>query len=152
MLEGEQIVYVARVAAHRIMSVAINVGTRFPAHETSMGRVLLAGLGQDRRTMILSGAVLEPRTPRTITDRQDLEAELERVAEQGYALVDQELEIGLRSIAAPIRDVGGEVVAAVNLSVAAATMTPAEMRRRLLGPLQEAAEAISRDLGVTPGS
>jgi IclR family transcriptional regulator, pca regulon regulatory protein len=152
VLEGEQIVYVARVAAHRIMSVAINVGTRFPAHETSMGRVLLAGLGQDRRTMILSGAVLEPRTPRTITDRQDLEAELERVAEQGYALVDQELEIGLRSIAAPIRDVGGEVVAAVNLSVAAATMTPAEMRRRLLGPLQEAAEAISRDLGVTPGS
>ncbi len=152
VLDGDQIVYVARVPARRIMSVAISIGTRFPAHETSMGRVLLAGLDQAQRETILRTAILEARTPKTITTREQLDQELTRVADQGYALVDQELEIGLRSIAVPILGQSQEVVAAINVSVPAASMTAAEMRRRLLGPLQQTAAAISRDLAVTPGA
>jgi IclR family pca regulon transcriptional regulator len=146
ILEGDEVVYVARVPARRIMSLTITVGTRFPAHETSMGRVLLAGLPAAERAGRLDRISFEPRTPRTIVSRAKLEAELNRIAKQGYALVDQELELGLRSIAVPIQTADGSVVAAVNLSVPTAALTPAEMRRRLLGPLGDAAAAIARDL------
>lgn len=146
ILEGDEVVYVARVPVRRIMSVTITVGTRFPAHQTSMGRVLLAGLGAPERARALERIRFEARTPRTILSAVTLAAELDRIADQGYALVDQELEVGLRSIAAPIRAPDGRVVAALNLSVPAAALTPAEMRRRLLGPLTDAALAIARDL------
>ena len=148
ILEGADVVYVARVQARRIMSVTISVGTRFPAHQTSMGRVLLAGLPVPARRAVLASASFAPRTPRTITTRAALEAELDRVAESGYALVDQELEVGLRSIAVPVRGPDDAVVAAVNLSVTASTMTPPEMRKRLLGPLRDTAAAISEDLAL----
>lgn len=146
ILDGQDVVYVARVQARRIMSVTISVGTRFPAHQTSMGRVLLAGLPADERAKRLADIEFEQRTPRTIMSRGELEAELERVAAHGYALVDQELEVGLRSIAAPIERPDATVAAAINLSVPAATLTPAGMRKHLLGPLLETASAISRDL------
>lgn len=145
ILDGAEIVYVARVPARRIMTIAINIGTRLPAHETSMGRVLLAFLPADERQRLLAGLELTPRTAKAITTRAALDAELDRIVKQGYALVDQELELGLRSLAAPIRDGTGAVIAAVNLSVPAATMTPTEMRKRLLRPLLATAEAISRD-------
>jgi IclR family pca regulon transcriptional regulator len=148
VLDGGEVVYVARVPTRRIMTVAINVGTRFPAHATSMGRVLLAGLPAPARAATLDAVAFEAITPATITAREALEQELDRIAEQGYAVVDQELEVGLRSIAAPIRDGGGAVVAAVNLSVHASTMTPAEMRERLQPPLRETAAAIERDLAM----
>jgi IclR family pca regulon transcriptional regulator len=148
ILDGSDVVYVARVQARRIMSVTISVGTRFPAHQTSMGRVLLAGLPAPARRAVLASASFAPRTPRTLVTRAALEAELDRVAEQGYALVDQELELGLRSIAAPIRGPEAKVVAAINLSVPASTVTPAEMRKRLLGPLCDTAAAISEDLAL----
>ncbi len=148
ILDGPDVVYVARVQARRIMSVGISVGTRFPAHQTSMGRVLLAGLPLAARRSLLAGASFAPRTPRTIVTRAALEAELDRVAESGYALVDQELEVGLRSIAVPILGADASVVAAVNLSVPASAMAPAEMRKRLLGPLRETAAAISADLAL----
>jgi IclR family pca regulon transcriptional regulator len=151
VLDGGDVVYVARVPTRRIMTVAITVGTRFPAHATSMGRVLLAGLDAPARAAALDGADLAPITPSTITDRGALEAELDRVARDDYALVDQELEVGLRSIAAPIRDPAGAVVAAVNLSVHAATMTVEAMRATLLPPLRETAGAIARDLAMAPG-
>ena len=146
VLEGQDVVYVARVQARRIMGVTISVGTRFPAHQTSMGRVLLAGLSSQQRHALLDTVSFVPRTPQTIVSRAALEAELDRVAKQGYALVDQELELGLRSIAVPIQNAERQVVAAVNVSVAASTLTPAEMRRRLLTPLRDTAVAISRDL------
>jgi IclR family pca regulon transcriptional regulator len=146
ILEGDEVVYVARVPARRIMSVAITVGTRFPAHETSMGRVLLAGLDPPERARAIARISFVPRTPRTIVSAAELEAELDRIARQGYALVDQELEVGLRSIAVPIHAPDGSVTAAVNLSMPAAAITPAEMRRRLLGPLGETARAIAADL------
>jgi IclR family transcriptional regulator, pca regulon regulatory protein len=150
VLDGAEVVYVARVPTRRIMTVAITVGTRFPAHATSMGRVLLAGLDADERARTLAGVPLAALTPATIASREALEAELERVAAQGYALVDQELEVGLRSIAVPITDTSGRVAAAVNLSVHAATMTPAEMLQHLLPPLRDTAAAIERDLAVAP--
>jgi IclR family pca regulon transcriptional regulator len=130
------------------MTVTINVGTRFPAHATSMGRVLLAGLDPEAREEALAAVRLEPITDATISERVELEAELDRVAEQGYAIVDQELEVGLRSVAVPIRDTSGAVSAAMNLSVHAGATSVAEMRRRLLPALRDTAVAIERDLAV----
>jgi IclR family pca regulon transcriptional regulator len=152
VLDGGDIVYVARVPARRIMTVTISVGTRFPAHATSMGRVLLAGLDGEARACALGAVTFEPITATTISSRAALEDELDRVAQQGYAIVDQELEVGLRSIAAPIHDAAGSVVAAINLSVAAGTMTVAEMRERLLPPLNATARATERDLAAAAAS
>jgi IclR family transcriptional regulator, pca regulon regulatory protein len=145
VLDGDDVVYVARVPTRRIMSVTISVGTRFPAYATSMGRVLLAGLPDAELDAALSRADLRKLTARTVTSADELRAEIERVRRQGYAIVDQELEAGLRSIAAPI----GGAAAAVNLSVQASSAGLAEMKRRLLPPLRETAAAIERDLRVS---
>ena len=148
VLDGRDVVYVARVPTRRIMTVAITVGTRFPAHATSMGRVLLAGLPPAERADALDGVDLQPITPATITAREALEAELDRVAADGYALVDEELEVGLRSIAVGLHDPAGAVTAAMNLSVHAGATSVEEMRERLLPPLRETAAAVERDLAV----
>ena len=116
VLDGHDIVYVARVPTSRIMTVAINVGTRFPAYATSMGRVLLAGLDAPALEEHLASLDLEPFTDRTVSSLDDLRARIDETRAQGYALVDQELEHGLRSIAAPVRNRHGQVVAAVNVS------------------------------------
>jgi len=148
VLDGDDVVYVARVPTRRIMSVTISVGTRFPAYATSMGRVLLAGLPDDEVDATLARADLRELTARTITSVDDLRDEIERVRRQGYAIVDEELEAGLRSIAAPVRDAAGAVSAAVNLSAQASRTTVADMKRRLLPRLRETAAAIERDLGA----
>lgn len=147
ILDGDEVVYVARVPTRRIMSVTISVGTRFPAYATSMGRVLLAGLPDEVLDATLARADLRKLAARTITSKEVLREEIERVRRQDYALVDQELEAGLRSIAAPIRNAAGAVTAAVNLSVQASRTTVADMKRRLLPPLRATAAAIGRDLG-----
>jgi IclR family pca regulon transcriptional regulator len=146
VLDGDDVVYVARVPTRRIMSVTISVGTRFPAYATSMGRVLLAGAPDERVDATLARADLRKLTARTITSVDVLRQAIEQVRQEGYALVDEELEIGLRSIAVPIRDAVGAVVAAVNLSAQASRTTVADMRRRLLPALRETAAAIERDL------
>jgi IclR family pca regulon transcriptional regulator len=151
VLDGDDVVYVARVPIRRIMSVAISVGTRFPAYATSMGRVLLAGLPDEEVAAALSRADLRRLTARTTTSRQALHEEIARVRRQGYAIVDEELEAGLRSVAVPIDDAAGKVTAAVNLSVQASRTSVADLRRRLLPPLREAAAAIERDLGASAG-
>ena len=148
VLDDTEIVYVARVAVSRIMSAAIGVGTRLPAFATSMGRVLLAHEPVDVRERFLERLELPALTPYTITDRDALRAELERVREQGWALVDQELEEGLRSIAAPIRDGSGLVVAAVNVA-APARRESGSARSEFLDPLLAAAAGIERDLAQT---
>ena len=102
VLDGEEVVYVARVPTKRIMRIAIAVGTRFPAHATSMGRVLLAGQADEWLDGYLATVTLSRITSRTITDAKRLRTELNRIRRNGYALVDQELEEGLRSVAAPI--------------------------------------------------
>jgi IclR family pca regulon transcriptional regulator len=148
VLDGEDIVYVAREPTQRIMTVAIAVGTRFPAHATSMGRVLLAGLAEPALEEFLGTAELTARTTRTVTDAAALRGEVERVRKQGWALVDQELEDGLRSVAVPIRDSTGAVVAAMNLSTQASRRTAAAVRQELLPPLQAAAQLIEGDLAA----
>lgn len=152
VLEDTDIVYVARVAVSRIMALSINVGTRFPAHATSMGHVLLAGLDEQRLQRYLSAARFEQLTPRTITSPSALRRELDTVREQGWALVDQELEEGLRSVAAPIRDRDGKVVAAINLSTHASRTSAESVRARLLPPLLDAAKHIEADLAVAPST
>ncbi|MFC7387018.1 IclR family transcriptional regulator [Sphaerisporangium rhizosphaerae] len=151
VLDDGDIVYVARVPTTRIMRVTISIGTRFPAHCTSMGRVLLAWLPPADLDAYFASADLERRTSRTITSRDALAAELERVRAQGWAMVDQELEEGLRSIAAPIRDRAGQVVAAVNLSSHASRTTVDSARRDLLPPLLATAARVEADLHTTTG-
>ncbi|MFD2793808.1 IclR family transcriptional regulator C-terminal domain-containing protein [Promicromonospora vindobonensis] len=149
VLDGADIVYVARVATHRIMSAAIQVGTRFPASATSMGRAVLAHVSDGEREAFLAAAALVPLTARTITDKGVLRAELASVREQGWALVDQELEEGLRSIAAPLCDAGGRVIAAVNVSAPVRRGPVEEMVAEFLPPLLRAAREIEADLART---
>lgn len=148
VLDGDDIIYVARVPTARIMTVAINVGTRFPAYATSMGRVLLAALPAAELSAYLGRVTLSKLAPRTITSVDDLRAELDRIRVQGWAIVDQELEAGLRSVAAPVRDRSGLTVAAINVSVHASRTTLDGIRRKLVPPLRAAAAAIERDLAV----
>ncbi len=148
VLDGPDVVYVAREPTQRIMTVSISVGTRFPAYATSMGRILLAGLADGELDRFLAAAELRPFTAATITDANRLRTEIERVRRQGWALVDQELEDGLRSVAVPIRDSADAVVAAINLSTHASRRTPAAIRQELLPPLRLAATAIEGDLAA----
>jgi IclR family transcriptional regulator, pca regulon regulatory protein len=148
VLDGDEVVYVARVPTKRIMTIGINVGTRFPAHVTSMGRVLLAAHTDDWLAGYLASVRLQPLTERTITDRAELLAELQRVRERGWTMVDQELEAGLRSFAAPIRDASGTVVAAVNVSAHVSRGPLDQLRDELLGPLLDCARQIEDDLRV----
>ena len=146
VLDGHHIVYVARVPTKRIMTVAISVGTRFPAYATSMGRVLLAGLSPEDLDRYLEEAVLEPITARTVSDPDRLREIVGEVGRQGYAIVDQELEEGLRAIAAPIRGPGESVTAAINLSAHASRVSLAAMRADLLPALLDTASRIEQDL------
>ena len=145
VLDGADIVYVARVATHRIMRVGISVGTRFPAYATSMGRVLLAALPDRAAATHLRRGELRALTERTITDPARLRAELDRVRDQGWSLVDQELEPGLRSIAAPLTDAAGQVVAAVNVSTQV-HLVRSDLVETHLPALLETAAGISADL------
>jgi IclR family pca regulon transcriptional regulator len=146
VLDGDHIVYVARVPTKRIMTVAISVGTRFPAYATSMGRVLLAGMEPEELDRYLAEAVMEPFTNRTVIEPQRLREIVSEVARQGYAIVDQELEEGLRAIAAPIRGQAGSVIAAINVSAHASRVSMAAMRSDLLPKLLETAGRIETDL------
>jgi IclR family pca regulon transcriptional regulator len=148
VLDGADVVYVAREPTRRIMTVHISVGTRFPAYATSMGRVLLAGLDPEALTGFLASAELRALTDLTLTDPGALTSVIDQVREQGWALVDQELEAGLRSIAVPLRDAHGTVLAAVNLSAHASRTSVEVMRDEMLPALQQTAAAIERDLAV----
>ncbi|MEH0637553.1 IclR family transcriptional regulator domain-containing protein [Streptomyces bottropensis] len=149
VLDGDDIVYVARVGVRRIMTATITVGTRLPAHVTSVGRVLLAHLPDEETDARLARADLRPLTRRTLTSADRLRTELRRVRRQGYAVVDQELEEGLRSVAAPVRDRHGEVVAGVNIPVHAGRTSVESVRRDLLPHLLATAARIEADLCVT---
>jgi IclR family transcriptional regulator, pca regulon regulatory protein len=146
VLDGQHIVYVARVPTKRIMTVSISVGTRFPAYATSMGRVLLAGMSPEDLDHYLAEADLQPITASTVTDPDRLREIVSEVAKQGYAIVDQELEEGLRAVAAPIRGTSGTVTAAINLSAHASRVTLAAMRADLLPALLDTASRIEADL------
>jgi IclR family pca regulon transcriptional regulator len=146
VLDGADIVYVARVPTRRIMSVRITIGTRFPAFATSLGRVLLAGLPGTAADAALAASDLAPLTARTLTDSTALHDELDRVRAQGWSLVDGELEPGLRSIAAPLHGRDGRVVAALNVSTSATRDSVERVRDAYLPPLRRTAAAIDAEL------
>jgi IclR family pca regulon transcriptional regulator len=146
VLDGADIVYVARVPTRRIMSVRITIGTRFPAFATSLGRVLLAGLPGSAADAALAASGLAPLTARTLTDSTALHDELDRVRAQGWSLVDGELEPGLRSIAAPLHGRDGRVVAALNVSTSATRDSVERVRDAYLPPLLRTAAAIDAEL------
>ncbi|MFF1393027.1 IclR family transcriptional regulator C-terminal domain-containing protein [Streptomyces sp. NPDC058287] len=148
VLDGDDIRYTARVATSRVMSVNISVGTRFPAFATSMGRVLLAGLAPAERAAFLARADLTPLTPRTVTGADRLGALLDDVRHRGHALVDGELEEGLRSVAAPVRDLAGQVVAAVNVATHSSRRDLALVTDEVLPALLATASRIEADLHV----
>ncbi|TQN31132.1 IclR family transcriptional regulator [Haloactinospora alba] len=148
VLDGDDVVYVARVPTSRIMQVAINVGTRFPAYATSMGRVLLAGKPEAELEAYLQRVELDRLTPFTLSTVARLRTEIERVRSQGWAIVDQELEEGLRSVAAPIRDRDGTVIAAANVSAHASRASVADIRRDLLPTLTATTARIEADWEV----
>jgi IclR family transcriptional regulator, pca regulon regulatory protein len=144
-LDLPDVVYVARMPTRRIMTISLGVGSRLPAHCTSIGRVLLAGLPDHDLDAFLADAELEAFTEHTITDRGRLRAAVNTVRAEGWAMVDQELEIGLRSISAPLR-VGGATIAAINLAAAAPRVPVDELRGVMLPELRRTAELISAAL------
>ncbi|MGH4029866.1 IclR family transcriptional regulator domain-containing protein [Actinomycetota bacterium Odt1-20B] len=146
VLDGADILYVARAATVRIMSVHITLGTRFPAYATAMGRVLLSGLPRPDRERALAAAAPRPLTRRTVTDGAALLALLDRAAEDGYATADEELEEGLRSVAVPLRDADGRVIAALNVAQHPGVTPLDAARDALLPALRETAAAIEADL------
>lgn len=152
VLDRGDIAYIARVSTRRIMTVGITVGTRFPAYATSMGRVLLAGLPEAELADYLAQTQIRALTPQAIGTKKDLVAVLDRVRSQGWCLLDQELEVGLMSMAAPIRGRDGRVAAAINVSMQAQTVAgkpdPDAFLDSVRTELLAAAARISADAAV----
>jgi len=146
VLDGHEVVFVARAAARRILSVELSIGSRLPAASTGSGRVIVACGEEQARERFLRRVKLSRWTRYSIVEKKDLRAELARVREQGYAIVDQELEVGLRSIAVPIRDRNGGIHAALNVGVQAARIDTRTLQRDVLPVLRAAAAEIGRAL------
>ena len=143
-LDLPDIVFVARVPApRRILMMSLGVGSRLPAFATAMGRVLLAGLPDAEVAALLAATPLEPLTHRTVTDPRHLLALVAAVREQGYSLVDEELELGLRSLSVPLHGPDGRPVAALNLCAAAARVSVEEMQVSYLPAMRSTADTIS---------
>jgi IclR family transcriptional regulator, pca regulon regulatory protein len=145
VLDGPDIVYVARVPTKRIMTISLGLGSRLPAYCTSMGRVLLAELRPDELDAALP-ASLERHTEHTVATLPELAVVLKQVRAQGWAVVDQELEMGLRSVAAPLRDASGRAVAAMNISTQVARTTAEQIHEELVPVLVATATQISEAL------
>ncbi|MCC8394719.1 IclR family transcriptional regulator [Paraburkholderia sp. MMS20-SJTR3] len=143
VLDRTEIVYVLRVPTHKIMTINLSIGSRLPAYCTSMGRVLLASLDEDTLDATLNSSPLYAYTPRTVTDKEELKKVIAQVRRQGWAIVDQELEGGLISLSAPIRNRQGRVIAALNISGNAQRNSAKQMVKAFLEPLQQAAQTVS---------
>ena len=150
-LEGTDIVYVLRVPTRKIMSIGLGVGSRLPAYCTSMGRMLLAGLPEEDALRRLRSSKRTPFTRHTLVDVDALFAKVQQARKQGWCLVNQELEEGLISIAAPLTDRAGRTIAALNISGQANRTSAKLMQETMLPPLLEAAQAISRLLSTQRG-
>ena len=147
ILQGTEIVYVARMPTpHRIMSTTIAVGTRLPAFHTSLGRAQLGFLDDAELWRRLKSIRIEPYTPSTITDLAALVERIKADRAQGFSIVDEELERGLRSLAVPIVTRSGSCIAAINLSAHSTRTSRSEMRERFLPKLRAAAKQISQSL------
>ncbi len=146
-LEGDDILYIARSATtQRLISVDLSVGGRLPAYCTSMGRILLAALDDASLQDYLDHAELHTKTSRTLTTREALFECLQQVRQQGWCIVDQELEQGLRSIAVPVYDASGQVLAALNVSTHAGRVSRSELEQRFLPSMLSASRELSAQL------
>ena len=146
VLDGPEMVYILRVPTSKIMTINLGIGSRLPAWCTSMGRVLLAGLPEARVDELLAASDIRAHTRHTVTEAQELKRTITQAKAQGYALVSQELEEGLCSIAVPLFDRAGNVMAAMNISGNAGRVSVAQMTRKILPRLQAAAERINTSL------
>jgi IclR family pca regulon transcriptional regulator len=148
-LDAGEVVYVARVPVHRMMSINVSVGTRVPAYATSMGRALIAWLPEEQARAVLDRHPRRAITPQTLTDLDDLVAELREVRTRGYSLVAEELEPGLLSASAPVRDRSGVVVGALASSTSTGRSSVEELRRDVVPLLLDAADRLSVSLGAS---
>jgi IclR family pca regulon transcriptional regulator len=146
ILEDAEIVYVARSATKRVMSVGLSIGSRLPAYCTSMGRVLLAALPAEQLDVYLNTVNLQVHTPKTVVDKQALRDELARVRTQGYSIVDEELELGLRALAVPVISRSGHTLAAMNTGVHASRISTQDMLERILPVLSRSATLLGQSL------
>ncbi|GGJ05512.1 IclR family transcriptional regulator domain-containing protein [Neoroseomonas lacus] len=145
VLDGMDVVYVARATGRHLRRDYMSVGTRMPAHATSPGKVLLAGMPHGDRRAMLAGRKLQRLTPCTVTDVEELLRQIAMVAERGYALNDQETIMGLRSLAVPVT-VGGRVVAALGTSTEVSRNSVSEMEAHFLPRLRETAVSLAQAL------
>ena len=143
VLDEGEVLYIARSATSRVMSVALNAGSRLPAYCTSLGRVMLAYMEPAELDAYFAKTQLRPMTDRTVVSQKKLRQILATVRENGYAINDEELELGLRSIAVPVRGASGRVLAALNVGAQAARVSNAQMEREFLPVLQRGAQELS---------
>jgi IclR family pca regulon transcriptional regulator len=143
VLDEGEVLYVARAATSRVISVALNTGSRLPAYCTSLGRVMLAHLPPDELDAYFGKTRLRALTARTVADEPRLREILRGVREAGYAINDEELEVGLRSIAVPVRGASGQVLAALNVGAQAARVTVEQLEREFLPVLLRGAQELS---------
>lgn len=146
ILDETEIVYVARAAQRRVMSIGLMPGSRLPAHCTSMGRVLLAAMDEDAARDVIDASDLTPRTPHSLSDPADIMAAIAKTRDQGYAVNDQEVELGLRSLAVPVFDAHGKVVAALNTGMSAVHGEPYSIVHTYLPALLKTQEGLRRVL------
>ncbi|MBC9247687.1 helix-turn-helix domain-containing protein [Paracoccus sp. 11-3] len=146
ILDGAEIVYLARAAQQRVMSIGLMPGSRLPAHCTSMGRVLLAALPSEEACVLVETSDLTPRTAHSLTQPAEIMARIEAARRDGFCVIDQEVELGLRSIAVPVYSVHGRVVAALNTGVAAVQASAENLVDLYLEPLQKTQEGLRRVL------
>jgi len=147
VLDDTDIIYIARASTNRIMTIGLSVGARLPAYCTSMGRVLLASLSDDELIRYFERATLVSRTDNTLFMESDLRRALSQVTRDGWCLQDQELEDGVRSVAAPLHDIDGRVIAAINISAHATRVSLDELKESFVPQLLECAAGIDADLG-----
>jgi IclR family pca regulon transcriptional regulator len=146
VLEGFDVVYVIRAAVARILTNNPSIGSRWPVHATSMGRVLLSDKTDEELVEFLKAAPLQKLNRHTTIDIPVLVKRIQQAKENGYAIVDQELEEGLRALAVPIRDRRGAILAAINIAVPAQRYSIAQLKSQFLEPLQEAARNVTLGL------
>ncbi|MBE9635265.1 IclR family transcriptional regulator [Salipiger mangrovisoli] len=146
ILDETEIVYLARAAQRKVMSIGLMPGSRLPAHCTSMGRVLLAALPEPEMRALLERSDLTPRTPRALTDPAEIAARIAQVRSQGFAIIDQEVEMGLRSIAVPLYNAHGLVVAALNTGLPATQAEPEALAQDYLPALLKVQAGLRRVL------
>lgn len=152
VLDGTEVVYVVRSAApHRLMAITLSAGTRLPAAYTSMGRVLLAQLSDSELDARLESMTLQAHTPHSLINKAELRRDILTVREQGYSIVDQELDLGLRSVATPVFAGNGDLLGAINISTNAARVQLEVLKEDYLPRLQQLADTVRKTVRSAAG-